>query len=111
MSEIDSDWAHRGGIPQPQSHTAGVKRSKVVKSDRRKHIAAVIEDRESQALLNGQGNSSFGVDNQQLIAAGGNLNIGAVGRRTGTANLNLPLRPGSIQRKASLKGTRLFENG
>ena len=79
MSEVDANGTDWSGITQTDTDVVRIKRREIVKADARKHIAAVVERNDAEALLDGQRNARFCVDDEQLVAAAGNVDLRAVG--------------------------------
>src|ERR1700722_4986868 len=73
-----------------------------MKADVGENISSVVEDCQSQAVFDClERNARLSVHDEKLIASPGHLDVGAVCRRAGVANLNLSLGTRAIQRKTA----------
>src|SRR5450755_3777147 len=111
MSQIDAYRTYWSRIPQTQAHVVGIQRREIVKSDRGKHVATIVEHNQPQTLLDRHRNASLGVNNQLLVSPARHLDVTAVGRRPRAANLHLTLRARPIQRKPAQGVASTSEEG
>ncbi len=116
MSEVEANGADRRGVAQADADVVGVERGEIVKADARKDVAAVVERNNAQALLEGKRNAGFRVDDEELVAALGDVDLRAVGRRlVGAANPDVALRPGAVEGEAAKRigaaGKEFFAEG
>src|SRR5439155_15988505 len=102
VTDIDANRSDRRGVTQSETDGVGVVRHDVSEANVVVDIPAVVEDRETEILLDGQRKSKFRVQNKQLFATGRNADETARRRiRRIAARGNGDLRTRAIQWKAA----------
>src|SRR3954463_344257 len=74
VTHINTHRADRSGVPQSNPKCVRVL---PVEANRPEHISSVVEAHHSQSFLNRHGNAELRIEDEQLIAPGGNGDWGA----------------------------------
>ena len=84
MADVDANGANRSGIAKSDAHRIAVERSEIVKADGGKYVSAIVKSNDAQSLLDQiERIAQLGIQDQQLVAAVGNGDLGARGRVAG----------------------------
>ena len=111
VADVDANRANRGGIAESDAHGVTVERSEIVEADGGKYISAIVKSNNAQPFLDEiERKTHLGIQDQQLVAAVGNGDLGAR-RRVGriAASRNHALRAGSVKRKSAQRAAAAGE--
>src|SRR5262249_27817493 len=104
-SDVQANRTHRRRVPQSNAHGVCVIANKVAKPDGAVYVAAVVENSCAEPLFDSQRKAQFRIENEQLIASNGDLQVYASCGITGiAARRNGALRTRSVDRKSTKSG-------
>ena len=103
VADVDANWANRCSVAESDAHRVTVQRREIVEADGGKYISSIVESDDAQPSLDCiEWKAQLAIQDQQLVAAGGNGDLGTGGRvRRIAADQNAALRAGSVERKAA----------
>src|SRR6266446_8829285 len=104
-SDVKPNGAHWSLVPESHAYRVGVVLNEMANVNCAVDIPTVVENRSAQTLFDAQWKTQFRIEDEQLTASNGYLEIYARGRVSGVAACGYrALRPGAVDRKTAKSG-------